>query len=115
HWALKVSGGLDGVGVSVVDARSEGRELERRRDGKVWTQRDERGVPQGELAPGEKTSKHGTVIRFKPDTKIFEETSFSFDTLSNRLRELAFLNKGLKIVIEDERDERTHTFIYKGD
>jgi DNA gyrase subunit B len=71
-------------------------------------------VPQGELAPGEKTSKHGTVIRFKPDTKIFEETSFSFDTLSNRLRELAFLNKGLKIVIEDERDERTHTFLYKG-
>ncbi len=53
-------------------------------------------------------------MRFKPDAKIFEETTFSFDTLSNRLRELAFLNKGLKIVIEDERDERSHTFLYKG-
>jgi DNA gyrase subunit B len=114
HSAYKVSGGLHGVGVSVVNALSEWLELEIRRDGKVWTQRYERGVPQGELAPGEKISKHGTVIRFKPDTKIFEETSFSFDTLSNRLRELAFLNKGLKIVIEDERDERTHTFLYKG-
>ena len=114
HSAYKVSGGLHGVGVSVVNALSEWLELEIRRGGKVWTQRYERGVPQGDLAPGEKTSKHGTVIRFKPDSKIFEETSFSFDTLSNRLRELAFLNKGLKIVIEDERDERTHTFLYKG-
>src|SRR5467141_2346429 len=114
HSAYKVAGGLHGVGISVVNALSEWLELEIRRGGKVWMQRYEYGVPQGELAPGEKTSKHGTVIRFKPDTKIFEETSFSFDTLSNRLRELAFLNKGLKIVIEDERDERTHTFIYKG-
>jgi DNA gyrase subunit B len=114
HSAYKVSGGLHGVGVSVVNALSEWLELEIRRGGQVWTQRYERGVPQGDLAPGEKTSKHGTVIRFKPDTKIFEETSFSFDTLSNRLRELAFLNKGLKIVIEDERDERTHTFLYRG-
>ena len=114
HSAYKVSGGLHGVGVSVVNALSEWLEIEIRRGGKVWTQRYERGVPQGDLAPGEKTSKHGTVIRFKPDSKIFEETSFSFDTLSNRLRELAFLNKGLKIVIEDERDERTHTFLYKG-
>ena len=114
HSAYKVSGGLHGVGVSVVNALSEWLELEIRREGKVWTQRYELGVPQGDLAPGEKTSKHGTVIRFKPDSKIFEETSFSFDTLSNRLRELAFLNKGLKIVIEDERDERSHTFLYKG-
>jgi len=114
HSAYKVSGGLHGVGVSVVNALSEWLELEIRRGGQVWTQRYERGVPQGDLASGEKTSKHGTVIRFKPDSKIFEETSFSFDTLSNRLRELAFLNKGLKIVIEDERDERTHTFLYKG-
>ena len=82
--------------------------------GKVWTQRYEYGVPQGELTAGEKTTKHGTIVRFKPDTKIFEETTFSFDTLSNRLRELAFLNKGLKIVIEDERDGRNHTFLYKG-
>jgi DNA gyrase subunit B len=114
HSAYKVSGGLHGVGISVVNALSEWLELEIRRGGKVWTQRYEYGAPQGDLAPGEKTSKHGTVIRFKPDAKIFEETAFSFDTLSNRLRELAFLNKGLKIVIADERDERTHTFLYKG-
>ena len=114
HSAYKVSGGLHGVGISVVNALSEWLELEIRRGGKVWTQRYEYGAPQGDLAPGEKTSKHGTVIRFKPDAKIFEETAFSFDTLSNRLREMAFLNKGLKIVIEDERDERTHTFLYKG-
>jgi DNA gyrase subunit B len=114
HSAYKVSGGLHGVGISVVNALSEWLELEIRRGGKVWTQRYEYGVPQGDLAPGERTSKHGTVIRFKPDTKIFEETAFSFDTLSNRLREMAFLNKGLKIAIEDERDERAHTFLYKG-
>src|ERR1700687_2164305 len=106
HSAYKVSGGLHGVGISVVNALSEWLDLEIRREGKVWTQRYEYGAPQGDLAPGEKTSKHGTFIRFKPDSKIFEETAFSFDTLSNRLRELAFLNKGLKIVIEDERDER---------
>jgi DNA gyrase subunit B len=114
HSAYKVSGGLHGVGVSVVNALSEWLELEIRRNGKVWTQRYEYGVPQGELTAGEKTTKHGTIVKFKPDAKIFEETTFSFDTLSNRLRELAFLNKGLKIVIEDERDERSHTFLYRG-
>jgi DNA gyrase subunit B len=114
HSAYKVSGGLHGVGVSVVNALSEWLDLEIRRDGKVWTQRYEYGVPLGELTAGEKTTKHGTIVKFKPDSKIFEETTFSFDTLSNRLREMAFLNKGLKIVIEDERDERTHTFLYKG-
>jgi len=70
--------------------------------------------PAGELTAGEKTSKHGTIIRFKPDSKIFEETTFSFDTLSNRLRELAFLNRGLKITIEDERDDRKNVFFYTG-
>jgi DNA gyrase subunit B len=114
HSAYKVSGGLHGVGISVVNALSEWLEVEIRRGGKVWTQRYEYGQPVTELAAGEKTQKHGTIVRFKPDTKIFEETAFSFDTLSNRLRELAFLNKGLKIVIEDERDERRHTFLYKG-
>ena len=114
HSAYKVSGGLHGVGVSVVNALSEWLELEIRRQGKVWTQRYEYGAPTGELTAGEKTAKHGTIVRFKPDAKIFEETTFSFDTLSNRLRELAFLNKGLKIVIEDERDGRSHTFLYKG-
>ncbi|MGH7402904.1 MAG: DNA topoisomerase (ATP-hydrolyzing) subunit B [Candidatus Rokuibacteriota bacterium] len=114
HSAYKVSGGLHGVGISVVNALSEWLELEIRRQGKGWTQRYEYGVPQGELTAGEKTTKHGTIVRFKPDAKIFEETTFSFDTLSNRLRELAFLNKGLKIVIEDERDGRSHAFLYRG-
>jgi DNA gyrase subunit B len=114
HSAYKVSGGLHGVGISVVNALSEWLEIEIRRGGRVWTQRYEYGVPQGEITAGEKTAKHGTIVRFKPDAKIFEETAFNFDTLSNRLREMAFLNKGLKIVIEDERDERSHTFLYKG-
>jgi DNA gyrase subunit B len=114
HSAYKVSGGLHGVGVSVVNALSEWLELEIRRDGKEWTQRYEHGVPTGTLAPTAASRKTGTIIRFKPDAKIFEETTFSFDVLSNRLRELAFLNRGLKIVIEDERDERSHTFLYKG-
>src|SRR2546425_5081411 len=114
HSAYKVSGGLHGVGVSVVNALSEWLELEIRRAGRVWTQRYELGVPQGELTAGEKTSKHGTIIRFKPDSKIFEETTFSFAPLSNRLRELAFLNRGLKITIEDERDDRKNVFSYTG-
>src|SRR5689334_1440308 len=114
HSAYKVSCGLHGVGISVVNALSEWLEIDIRRQGNVWTQRYEYGVPTGELTAGEKTTKHGTIVRFKPDAKIFEETTFSFDTLSNRLRELAFLNKGLKIVIEDERDGRSHTFLYKG-
>jgi DNA gyrase subunit B len=115
HSAYKVSGGLHGVGVSVVNALSEWLEVEIRRGGRTWTQRYEKGGnPTGPLTAGEKTQKHGTIIRFKPDASIFEETTFSFDTLSNRLRELAFLNRGLKIVIEDERDGRSHTFLYKG-
>jgi len=114
HSAYKVSGGLHGVGVSVVNALSEWLELEVRRDGRVYTQRYERGEPKGDLAPGEKTSKHGTVIRFKPDPAIFEETTFSFETLSNRLRELAFLNRGLKITLEDEREDRKSVFHYNG-
>src|SRR6059036_1307768 len=115
HSAYKVSGGLHGVGISVVNALSEWLEVEIRRDGKVWTQRYEKGgVPTAPLTAGEKTTKHGTIIRFKPDATIFETTEFSFDTLSNRLRELAFLNRGLKIVIEDEHDGRSNTFLFKG-
>ena len=114
HSAYKVSGGLHGVGISVVNALSEWLEVEIRRGGKEWTQRYEYGVPTGPLTATGTTKKTGTIIRFKPDAKIFEETAFSFDTLSNRLRELAFLNRGLKIVIEDERDGRSHTFLYKG-
>jgi DNA gyrase subunit B len=115
HSAYKVSGGLHGVGVSVVNALSEWLELEIRRSGYVWTQRFEKGgTPAGPITRGDETTKHGTIIRFKPDATIFETVDFSFDTLSNRLRELAFLNRGLKIVIEDERDSRSHTFFYKG-
>src|SRR2546425_5699396 len=114
HSAYKVSGGLHGVGISVVNALSEWLEVEIRRDGREWTQRYENGVPTGPLAATGTTKKTGTIIRFKPAAAIFEDTTFSFDTLSNRLRELAFLNRGLKIVIEDERDTRSHTFLYKG-
>ena len=110
----KVSGGLHGVGVSVVNALSEWLEVEIRRDGRVYTQRYDRGKPQSDLQAGEKTTKRGTTIRFKPDPEIFEITSFSFDILANRLRELAFLNKGLRIQIEDERDEKKQTFHYTG-
>jgi len=114
HSAYKVSGGLHGVGISVVNALSEWLEVEIRREGKEWTQRYEHGVPTAPLNATGINKKTGTIIRFKPDAAIFEETVFSFDTLSNRLRELAFLNRGLKIVIEDERDGRAHTFLYKG-
>jgi DNA gyrase subunit B len=110
----KVSGGLHGVGVSVVNALSEWLEVEIRRDGRVYTQRYDRGKPQSDLQAGEATTKRGTTIRFKPDPEIFEVTAFAFDVLANRLRELAFLNKGLKIQIEDERDEKKVTFHYTG-
>ena len=110
----KVSGGLHGVGVSVVNALSEWLEVEIRRDGRVYTQRYDRGKPQSDLQAGEKTTKRGTTIRFKPDPEIFEITTFAFDILANRLRELAFLNKGLKIQLEDERDEKKVTFHYTG-
>jgi DNA gyrase subunit B len=110
----KVSGGLHGVGVSVVNALSEWLELEIRRDGKVYTQRYDRGKPQADLQAGERTSKRGTTIRFKPDPEIFEVTTFSFDVLANRLRELAFLNKGLRIQIDDERDDKKTAFHYTG-
>ena len=111
----KVSGGLHGVGVSVVNALSEWLEVEIRRDGRVYTQRYDRGKPQSDLQAGEKTTKRGTTIRFKPDPEIFEVTTFAFDVLANRLRELAFLNKGLKIQLEDERDdEKKVTFHYTG-
>ena len=111
----KVSGGLHGVGVSVVNALSEWLELEIRRDGRVYTQRYDRGKPQSDLQAGEKATKRGTTIRFKPDPEIFEITVFSFDVLANRLRELAFLNKGLRIQLEDERDdEKKVSFHYTG-
>jgi DNA gyrase subunit B len=112
--AYKVSGGLHGVGVSVVNALSEWLNLEIWRGGKVFVQTYARGVPQTELETTGHTDRRGTKITFKPDTKIFETTTFEFDKLSQRLRELAFLNKGLLITIEDERDEKKHEFHYTG-
>ncbi|MEE8304096.1 MAG: DNA gyrase subunit B, partial [Candidatus Tectomicrobia bacterium] len=113
--SYKVSGGLHGVGVSVVNALSEWLELEVRRDGHVYTQRYQRGGPEAPLERIGTTQRVGTTVVFRPDADIFTETTeFSFDTLSVRLRELAFLNRDLRIVIEDERDGRSHEFHYEG-
>lgn len=112
--AYKVSGGLHGVGVSVVNALSEWLELEVKRDGSVYQQRYERGNPVSPLTVVGKTKKRGTKITFRPDSEIFEDTEFSFDTLAHRLREMAFLNKGLEISIADERTGKTSLFKYKG-
>ena len=112
--AYKVSGGLHGVGVSVVNGLSEHLELEIWREGQVYYQQYERGVPVAPLEVVGTTRKNGTKTVFKPDRTIFETTEYSFETLSNRLRELAFLNRGLEITIEDERTEKKHTFCYKG-
>jgi DNA gyrase subunit B len=112
--AYKVSGGLHGVGVSVVNALSEELKLEIWRGGKVWVQEYRRGTPTADLKSTAQTDKRGTRVNFRPDQKIFETTEFSFETLSQRLRELAFLNKGLLITIEDERSEKRHDFHYTG-
>ena len=112
--AYKVSGGLHGVGVSVVNALSEWLELEIWRNGLVHQQRYERGTPAGDLYVTGKTEKRGTKITFKADPEIFESTDFSFETLSQRLRELAFLNAGVTITIDDERDDKHHAFVYEG-
>lgn len=112
--SYKVSGGLHGVGVSVVNALSESLGLEIRRDKKVYHQAYQRGQPISKLEEVGKTKGTGTKIVFKPDTDIFETIEFSFDLLSQRLRELAFLNKGVLIIIEDERDGKRHEFNYKG-
>ncbi|GAB6391063.1 MAG: DNA topoisomerase (ATP-hydrolyzing) subunit B [Treponematales bacterium] len=114
--SYKVSGGLHGVGVSVVNALSEWCEAFVHLDGKVFTQRYKTGVPEGPARECGVTDKRGTVIRWKADTSIFETTTYNFDVLSNRLRELAFLNKGLKITIRDERlsAPKTHDFMFEG-
>ena len=100
----KVSGGLHGVGVSVVNALSEHLEVEVRRGGKLYHQRYERGLKAKDLEEKGKAKGSGTRVTFKPDHEIFTEMVYSFEILSNRLRELAFLNKGLEIVLEDERN-----------
>jgi DNA gyrase subunit B len=114
--AYKVSGGLHGVGVSCVNFLSEKLHLEIWRDGKTYEQEYARGIPVAPLKQTGKTRKRGTKITFKPDSQIFTETAFSFDKLSERLREKAFLNKGIRITIKDEREdpERSHEFYYKG-
>jgi DNA gyrase subunit B len=110
----KVSGGLHGVGVSVVNALSEHLELEIRRDGKVWRQTYERGQPTSGVDEIGTTENAGTRVTFAPDPEIFQQTDFSFDVLSQRLRELSFLNAGLQIQISDERSGKNHDFCYEG-
>ncbi len=114
--SYKVSGGLHGVGVSVVNALSDWLELEIWREGEVYEQSYERGKPTGKLKATGKTRKGGTRVTFHPDPEIFSNINFSFDTLQQRLRELAFLNKGLKITLNDERSrtEKKAEFRFTG-
>ena len=115
HRVYKVSGGLHGVGVSVVNALSEWLEVEVKRDGSTYHQEYEKGRTATALKVIGKTQKSGTRVTFKPDREIFKETTkFSFDTLSNRLRELAFLNKGIKITLKDEKQNKENIFHYEG-
>ena len=115
--SYKVSGGLHGVGVSVVNALAEWCEVEVLKEGKLYSQRYERGRPTGAMTtrPADKKDKgSGTTVRFKPDATIFEETSYHYDTLAGRLRELAFLNSGLTIHLKDQRSGKATDFFYKG-
>jgi DNA gyrase subunit B len=115
--AYRVSGGLHGVGVSVTNALSAWCEVEVRRDGKIWRQRYEKGRPVTKVLEKGKTKERGTSVSFLADKEIFESIEFSFDVLSNRLRELAYLNKGVRITIRDERikkEIKEHVFLYKG-
>jgi DNA gyrase subunit B len=105
HDTYKVSGGLHGVGVTVVNALSEWLEAEVRRDGQVWRQEYRKGQPEGPVSPKGSTKLTGTTIRFLPDTEIFPRIVFEFDILEKRLRELAFLNKGIRIRLTDERTD----------
>jgi len=113
--SYKFSGGLHGVGISVVNALSEKLDLTIFQDGKIYKQTFKRGIPKGPLKVVGETEKRGTLIRFYPDPKIFKETTaFSFDTLSSRLRELAFLNKKLKIILTDEKTSKSKEFYFEG-
>jgi DNA gyrase subunit B len=112
--SYKVSGGLHGVGVSVVNFLSEWLQLEIWRDGQLWRQDYSRGVPVAPIKVEGKTEKKGTKVTFKPDAQIFSILEMNFDTLSQRLRELAFLNSGVNIHILDERSEKEHNFMYEG-
>ena len=112
--AYRVAGGLHGVGVSVTNALSEWCEVEVRREGKVFHQEYERRRPKTKVTIIGKTRETGTTVTFKPDAQIFEKIDLSFEILSNRLRELAFLNKGIWIAIKDERTSKEHVFQYRG-
>ncbi len=112
--SYKVSGGLHGVGVSVVNALSEWLSVEVRRDGKVYHQRYERGKTASELKVIGKSRTTGTTVTFKPDPEIFETTEFNFDTIATRLRELAFLNRGVSITLRDEASDKERQFCYEG-
>ncbi len=116
HKSYRVSGGLHGVGVSVVNALSEWLEVEIWREGKAYTQKYKRGVPTAKLKTDKQTGKtrSGTRVRFQPDPKVFSTLEYSFDTLSQRFRELAFLNKGIMINFTDERTGKKHEFKYSG-
>ena len=111
--AYKISGGLHGVGVTCVNALSEWLKVEVYRDGKVWAQRYEQGQPTGKVTAIGETQRRGTKITFRPDFPLFEAKEFSFETLSGRLRELAFLNPGLRITVDDERGDKGHEFLFK--
>lgn len=114
HRVYKVSGGLHGVGVSVVNALSDWLEVEVKRDGKIYHQRYERGKTVSKLTVIGKSTSTGTKVTFKPDKTIFSKIDFSYDILSQRLRELAFLNKGLKIKLVDERTDKEAVFEFSG-
>jgi DNA gyrase subunit B len=114
HDTYKVSGGLHGVGVSVVNALSSFLEVEIRSGGKVYYQSYERGKSTGAVQVIGKTKRRGTKVRFLPDSQIFKTTDFNFDIISGRLREMAFLNRGLKIILEDERTDKKKEYCYKG-
>ncbi|MBU6391047.1 MAG: DNA topoisomerase (ATP-hydrolyzing) subunit B [Planctomycetota bacterium] len=114
HKSYKISGGLHGVGVSVVNALSEWMEVEVKRDGHVYFQRYEKGIVKSDVEVRGVTKKRGTKVVFKPDPEIFEDTTFCFETIAKRLREYAFLNKGLKVTLTDERTDKSESFKYEG-
>lgn len=114
HKSYKISGGLHGVGVSVVNALSEWMEVEVKRDGHVYFQRYEKGEVKSPVEVRGVTKKRGTRVVFKPDREIFEDTKFCFETIAKRLREYAFLNKGIKIILVDEKTEKNETYQYEG-